>query len=61
MFNLHLISFSKLLIFKLKIYGKKSLFYGNFILGFLQKFLRKIDENWGKIFSNLEFFYEKLV
>ena len=32
---------------QLKIYRQKSLFCGNFILGFLQNFLRKIDENWG--------------
>jgi hypothetical protein len=28
-------------------------------LQFLQNFLRKIDENWGYFFSNLEFFLRK--
>ena len=28
-------------------------------MGFLQIFLRKIDENWSKIFANLEFFLRK--
>ena len=54
-FLMHKTILYKLLISLLKVYREKPLFCGNFVLGFLQIFLRKIDENQGYFGENYGF------